>query len=247
MIAREAGLLIAAAAFLTRLPLRRSYSEEELRRCARYFPLVGAGVGAAGAAVLLGAAAVLPLAIAVILSVITSVLVTGALHEDGLADSCDAFGGGTTREEVLRIMQDPHIGAFGALGLGLVLTLKIVALTQLPLAVLPLALICAHASSRALCVAVMWLGEYARHEGGRTRAVARGVRASDAAVALVIGLAPFSLAPAAFLRAIPAMLVAAIALYAYFRARIGGYTGDCLGAVQQTAEATCYVTLVAAL
>jgi adenosylcobinamide-GDP ribazoletransferase len=247
MIGREARLVLAATAFLTRLPLRPSHSDEELGRAARYFPLVGAAVGGLGAAVLLAAAAVLPLVVAVILSVIATVLVTGAFHEDGLADSCDAFGGGGTREDVLRIMQDPHIGAFGVLGLLLVLALKIASLVHLPLAALPLALVGAHAFSRSLCVAVMAFGEYARAEGGKTRAVARGARPADAAVALLIGLVPFALAPAAFLWALAIMLLVAIVLYAYFRARIGGYTGDALGALQQVAESTCYVVLAGAL
>jgi adenosylcobinamide-GDP ribazoletransferase len=247
MIAREANLLIAATTFLTRLPLGRSHTDDELNRAARYFSLVGAGVGAVGAAVLLAAAAALPLAVAVILSVLATVLITGGFHEDGLADSCDAFGGGKTREDVLRIMQDPHIGAFGVLGLALVLALKITSLVHLPLAALPVALVCAHASSRALCVAVMAFGHYARHEGGKTRTVARGARPADAAAALLIGLVPFALAPAAFLWTLPAMLIVAIALYAYFRARIGGYTGDALGALQQLAECTCYLVLAGVL
>jgi adenosylcobinamide-GDP ribazoletransferase len=247
MIGREARLLIAATAFLTRIPLGRSHSDEELNRSVRYFPLVGAAVGALGAAVTIAAAAMLPLPLAVILGVIATVLVTGAFHEDGLADSCDAFGGGRTREEVLRIMQDPHIGAFGVLGLALVLALKIASLVHLPLAALPLALVCAHAFSRALCVAAMSFGEYARAEGGKTRAVARGARPADAGIALLVGVVPFALAPAAFLWALPVMLIVAIALYAYFRARIGGYTGDALGALQQVAESTCYVVLAGAL
>jgi adenosylcobinamide-GDP ribazoletransferase len=243
MIAREARRMLAAAGFLTRLPVGH-YQEGG---CARYFPLVGAAIGALGAAVLLAAAAVLPLAVAVILSVSATVLATGALHEDGLADSCDAFGGGGTREEVLRIMHDPRIGAFGALGLMLVLALKIATLAHLPLAVLPLALVCAHAFSRSLCVAVMAFGHYARPEGGKTRAVAQGARPRDAATALLIGVVPFAFAPAAFLWPLAAMALVSIALHAYFRARIGGFTGDALGALQQVAETAGYVAMVAAL
>ncbi len=247
MIGREARLLAAATAFLTRLPLSRSHTDDELSHSARYFPLVGAALGALGAAVTVAAAGMLPAVVAVILGVIATVLVTGAFHEDGLADSCDGFGGGSTREDVLRIMQDPHIGAFGVLGLALVLALKIASLVHLPLAALALALVCAHALSRALCVVVMSFGEYARPEGGKTRTVARGARPADAAVALVIGLIPFALAPVAFLWALAVMLLVCIVLYAYFRARIGGYTGDALGALQQITEAACYTTIVGTL
>lgn len=247
MIAREAGLVLAAAAFLTRLPLRRCArsGDQHLNRSSRYFSLVGAGVGAAGAAALVATALILPLPAAVVLSVAATALVTGALHEDGLADTCDAFGGGATREDVLRILEDSRIGAFGALGLMLALSLKMTTLAHLPLAALPVALVCAHAFSRAACVLVMALGRYARREGGKTRAVATGVRKTDAALAVSIGLLPFAWAPTAFLWSVPITLAVCAALYAYFRARIGGYTGDCLGAIQQAAEISCYLAFVA--
>lgn len=247
MIARELGLVLAAAMFLTRLPLGRwtRYSDEQLNHSSRYFSLVGAGVGIVGAAVLGTAAIVLPLPVAVILSVVATVLATGAFHEDGLADTCDALGGGTTREDVFRILEDSRIGAFGALGLILALSLKVTSLAHLPLSALPIALICAHAFSRAACVLVMSLGRYAKREGGKTRPVAAGVRKMDAAIAVLIGLVPFALAPAAFLWAVPIMLAACAALYGYFRFRIGGYTGDCLGATQQIAEIAGYLTFLA--
>lgn len=247
MIAREVGLVLAAALFLTRLPLGRwaRYSDEQLNHSSRYFSLVGAGVGIVGAAVLSTAAVVLPLPVAVILSVVATVLATGALHEDGLADTCDALGGGTTPEKVFRILEDSRIGAFGALGLMLALSLKMSALTHLPPAVLPIALVCAHAFSRAACVLVMARGRYAKLEGGKTRPVAAGVRKIDAAIAVLVGLVPFALAPAPFLWSVPIMLAASAALYGYFRFRIGGYTGDCLGATQQVAEIAGYLTFLA--
>ena len=235
MIAREARLVVAAAAFLTRLPVPHARAEH----CARYFPLVGACIGAFGGLVTIAAARIVPLVVAVILGMIATALLTGALHEDGLADSADAFGGGATREQVLTIMRDSRIGAFGALGLILVLALKIASLSYLPLAALPLGLVCAHAFSRALCVAPMAYGRYARSGHPAQRA-----RPADAAIALVLGALPFfflSLWP------IVAMLAVAAVLYAYFHARIGGYTGDALGALQQLTEVACYVALLAVL
>jgi adenosylcobinamide-GDP ribazoletransferase len=249
MIARQARLMVTAAGFLTRLPLGRwtGGPAEELNHSSRYFSLVGAGVGLASAAVLTAAAAVLPMSVAVILSVVATVLVTGAFHEDGLADSCDAFGGGRTREEVFRILEDPRIGAFGALGLILAFSLKVASLVDMPLAIAAIALVCAHALSRAACVLVMASGRYARLQGGKTRPVASGARKADAAIAAAIGVLPFTLAPLSFLLAIPITLAACGVMYAYFRARIGGYTGDCLGAMQQVSEIACYLTFLALL
>lgn len=246
MIAREARLMVAAMAFLTRLPIARwvGYSDEDLNRSSRYFSLVGIGVGFVAAAVYLASAAVFPPLIAVILSMAATVLATGGLHEDGLADTCDAFGGAMTRQDVLRILEDSRIGVFGALGLVFCLALKASSLAYLPASVVPIALLCAHGSSRAICVLTMALGRYARKEGGKTRPVAAGVRGTDAAVALLLGLVPFAFAPASLLWAVPVMLAVAGVMYLYFRARVGGYTGDCLGAVQQLTELVCYITLL---
>jgi adenosylcobinamide-GDP ribazoletransferase len=247
VIAREAKLAAAATAFLTRISAARwtRFSDEQLNHSSRYFSLVGAGVGAVGAAVLLATSQVLPVAVAVVLSVIATVILTGALHEDGLADTCDALGGGTTREDVFRILEDSRIGAYGTIGLILVLALKLAALAHLSIAIAAVALICAHAFSRAVCVGVMALGRYAKHEGGKTRPIASGVRVQDATIALGLALLPFAWAPTGFAWAIPAMLVVSLLAYVYMRSRIGGYTGDCLGAIQQLSEASCYVTILA--
>lgn len=249
MIVQEVRLLAMAAAFLTRLPLARRlrHSDEDLNHSSRYFSLVGAGVGAMGALVLACAAAWLPLPVAVILSVVATVLLTGAFHEDGLADTCDAFGGGMTREDIFRIMEDSRIGAFGALGLGLAIALKATSLACLPLALATMALVFAHAFSRSVSVLVMALGQYAKKTGGKTRPVAAGVGTVDAAIATAIGLAPVLLAPALFLPSAVCMLLAGAGMYAYFRARVGGYTGDTLGAIQQVSEIVCYLVLLAQL
>ena len=247
MMAREGRRLLAAAAFLTRLPLAQGGAGEELGRAARYFPLVGAGVGLAAAALFAAAVSVLPLTVSVILSVGATVLLTGALHEDGLADTCDAFGGGASREEVFRILADSRIGTYGALGLVLVLALKIASLAQMPAAVLPLALIFAHAFSRALCVLVMAFGVYVKREGAKTSAVAAGVRPADTAIALAVGLALVLWSPAVLAPAALVMAATAAVLYGYFRARVGGYTGDTLGAIQQLTEAAAYVAVLGRL
>ncbi len=249
MIGNEARLLVMATAFLTRLPVARwvQHSDEALNHSSRYFSLVGASVGALGALVLVCCAAWLPLPVAGILSVAATVLLTGAFHEDGLADTCDALGGGFTREDVFRIMEDSRIGAFGALALVLAVALKVTSLSYLPLELLPLALVFAHAFSRSISVLVMALGTYAKKTGGKTRPVAAGTRIADAMVAAAIGLVPLLFAPLSFLAAAGCMLVVGAALYAYFRARMRGYTGDTLGAIQQVTEISCYLALLAQL
>ena len=149
------GQMLAAVSFLTRVPVAtgRSVCATDIGKSARWFPLVGALIGCVCVIVLRVFSPVFPALVVAVLVLVAEALLTGALHLDGLADMADGFGGGRNREDVLRIMQDPHIGAFGVLGLALVLMLKIASLVHLPLAALPLALVCAHAFSRALCVA----------------------------------------------------------------------------------------------
>ena len=132
MIARELRLALTALMFLTRIPVPAwvGHSETQLKQSARYFPLAGLAVGAISALAYVAAASILPHAVAVALALIAAVLATGAFHEDGFADTCDGLGGGQSREEALRIMQDPRVGAFGAIGIALVLILRFVALAS---------------------------------------------------------------------------------------------------------------------
>ncbi|MGN4075305.1 adenosylcobinamide-GDP ribazoletransferase, partial [Burkholderia gladioli] len=122
----ECRYFFVALGYFSRVPVPRriGYAAGDLGRAARYFPLVGVCVGALAAGVYLLAARIWPPGVAVLLSMAASLVATGAFHEDGLADSCDGFGGGYTREDVLRIMRDSRIGSFGAVALVLALALK---------------------------------------------------------------------------------------------------------------------------
>ena len=167
------------------------------------------------------------------LSVAATLLLTGALHEDGLADTLDGLFGGATREDALRIMRDSRLGTFGAAGLAVALGLKVAALSALPAAV-P-ALVAGHAGSRFFVVCVLARLAYARAEG-KAVAVAGGVGAVELAVAGCCGVLPLLLLGN---RAVPALLLAgglAWGMARWFRRRLGGYTGDGLGAVQQGTE-----------
>ena len=127
-------LLLTAVQYFTRLrvPAWVGHAQEQLAGAVRYFPAIGLIVGASGAATLWLAAQVLPAPLPAILATAVTVLMTGAIHEDGLADTCDGLGGGVTREQALEIMKDPRIGAFGAIALILTLLLKISALSLMP-------------------------------------------------------------------------------------------------------------------
>lgn len=235
MIQREWRLLLTAVQFLTWLPVPGwvGHGPGQLDRAMRYLPLVGIGVGLVGAVALMAASLGLPRPAAALLSVMATLLLTGALHEDGLADTLDGLFGGATRDAALRIMRDSRLGTYGAAGLTLALGLKTVALSALPHA--GAALVAGHAASRLMVVCVIAGLPYAR-PNGKAGPVAGGVGTAELAVAGVCGAAPLLLLGG---RAVPALLLAAGLAWGmarWFRRRLGGYTGDGLGAVQQVTE-----------
>lgn len=252
---------LIALGYFTRVPIPAwvGWSSHELNRAARYFPLIGAAVGAVAAAVLLAGGLLWPVPVAVVLSMVSTVLLTGAFHEDGLADAADGLGGGYTRARMLDIMQDSRIGSFGALALVLALLAKFAALLELARLdpwLAAVALIVAHAGSRAVALLLMAALPYVRIDADDTKAkpVAEGIGAREWGLGLALGLAPAGLAVAAgmFTAAHLAALLGTgglvwLAAARYFRVRLGGYTGDCLGATQQVAEIALYLALLATL
>lgn len=232
--------------FLTRVPVPWHVPDVEARlgRATPWFPAVGAAVGAAGAlAWWLGDALANPL-IGAVAAVATTVLVTGAFHEDGLADTFDGLGGAPDRERALAIMADSRLGAFGAVALVLVLVGRIAALVSLG-AQAPAALVGAHALARLAGLPLLrWLPS--ARDRGTTAAFAGAPRAPGLALAALATLLLTALlwgAAAAWAWLAAAGVV--LALGAWFRRRLGGVTGDALGATSQLAELAVYLALLA--
>ena len=264
MAAREIRLFLTAWVFFTRIPLPGAlarwtgYTPDMLRDSARHFPLVGLCVGAIGAAVYLLAVRWWAPTIAVLLSMAATLLATGAFHEDGFADSCDGFGGGYTPGRVLEIMADSRIGAFGAIGIGLMLALKAACLVSLADggddALVAWLLVAGHALSRAGSVALMLALDYVRRDDGpKAKPLAEKISAGGFAVSLVWALLPLAGIARAyegghwmFVTVLPVAAAAWLA-GAYFRRRIGGFTGDCLGAAQQVCEVVFYLAALAVI
>ncbi|MGI4982846.1 MAG: adenosylcobinamide-GDP ribazoletransferase [Janthinobacterium lividum] len=244
----EACVVLTAFGYFSRLPMpsRLAFSPARLAASGRYLPLVGLVVGGAGALIYGLTLQVLPPALAVLLSMATTLLASGALHEDGLADCCDAFGGAHDRDAVLRIMKDSRIGAFGAIGLVVALLMKWQALTALAQST-PLGaagwMVAAHMASRAGAIVYVTTLDYMRIEG-KARAFAQpSWRAT--AVALLLGL-PGLFGGGARLGAL--CLVVGVPLHMalgrWFKRRLGGYTGDCLGLAQQVFEIAIYLVVL---
>ncbi len=251
---RELTAFLAAVRFFTRLPVPAwvGHSQQQLDHAARYFPLVGIIVGAIGAAVTEGTALLLPATLAILLGMVATLLATGAFHEDGLADACDGFGGGWEKLQVLTIMKDSRIGSYGTIGIGMALLIKFTALSELdalvPPPALALALIAGHAASRLGPVLLMRVLEYVREDAtAKSKPLAKSIGNGGVALAAVFALAPcVLLAPEAALCGIGGVLLVTVLAGRYFYRRIGGYTGDCLGATQQVAEIAFYLGLLCA-
>lgn len=232
--------------FFTRLPLPRfDFGSRTLAQAIWAAPLVGVAVAVAASIVHTLASAVgLSPEVAAALALGTAMLMTGCLHEDGLSDVADGFGGGKTREQKLEIMRDSRIGAYGASALILSALIRWSAITQLgnPFWIFS-GLIAAHAASRALLPVFMHLVPPARQDG--LAAGAGSVAADTAMIALAIGVVALLAIGVSGL--IAAALILALVLFGFRRlclGQIGGQTGDTLGALQQFGEIA--VLLVAA-
>jgi adenosylcobinamide-GDP ribazoletransferase len=240
--------LLVAAAFLTRVPVRVDADARDVGHAARWFPLVGAALGGAGAAVAHGLTEVLtfPAPLTALMLVALGAWVTGAIHLDGLADTADGFGGGKTRDDVLRIMRDPTVGSFGALALILIVGMKVAAIAALlERRAAVSALVVAPALSRwTVVMLAAWL-PYARHDGGLGQAVTehhprQALLWATASAAVVAAIAAGRSALVfGVLAAAITILVGGVA-----RRRIGGVTGDVFGASVELTEATVLIGAV---
>lgn len=251
---------LLAVGFFTRIPVPHfpDFQEQELNHAARYFPLVGIIVGLAGATVHVLAQQIFPSEIAVLLSMAATIYLTGAFHEDGLADSADGLGGGWKSEQILTIMQDSRLGTYGAIALFLMLFGKFQLLNALPVQFVAYAIIIAHAASRLCAVYLMTTSHYVK-ASGKAKPLATKIQVADTLMATVFGLLPmillfcfFSTAEVGIGNAVTfvlCMVLPACVLWFWWRQKIqrwiGGYTGDCLGAMQQITELAFYLGFVA--
>jgi adenosylcobinamide-GDP ribazoletransferase len=248
-------LFFTALQFFTRLPIPGwvGFDQTWLNQASRYFPAVGAVVATITAGVYALAVLVFPSPVAVLLSTAAGIYATGAFHEDGFADMCDGFGGGMTPERVLEIMRDSRIGAYGAIGTICLLGLKCVTLASLPPLAAIAALFVAHPLSRLMATSLIWRLDYARAEG-KAKPLAQKMNNDEFTIAAITAVIPALAMTAlgwltwhALAVGIIAATIATIWLARKFVRRIAGYTGDCLGAVQQVTEVAFYLCALASM
>jgi adenosylcobinamide-GDP ribazoletransferase len=258
MLVKEWRYFLLALGFFTRIPVPQhaNFHEDELNYSTKYFPLVGVIVGLCGAAAFMLGTTVLPQHIAVLISMATTIYLTGAFHEDGLADSADGFGGGWQQEQILTIMQDSRLGTYGAAVLFFALFSKFQLLNTVSADFIPLVLIAAHTISRLAAVWVMATLPYAK-PAGKAKPLATHISGRALWLANLFGLLPYIGIIGLILLSHPALLVIKLVAFTlapmilawiWWRHKmnhwLNGYTGDTLGAMQQITELGFYLGLV---
>jgi adenosylcobinamide-GDP ribazoletransferase len=252
-VRQQFNIFLGAVMFLTRIPVGKRYvfRSEDLPRSAVYFPIVGLIIGLLGGLVLFCAELFFPPVVAVLFCMGTTVAVTGALHEDGLADAMDGLLGGQEPQRRLEIMRDSRLGSYGAVALWFSLTAKVFVLTALlgeGIFQAVYALIVAQGLGRAATVTLLFSHPYVRNDQSKASPFGNVVTLKEAMIALISPiLVSFALLGN---KSVLTLTVASVGTWAagrYFRKKIGGITGDCLGAANQFIEVVCYLSLVVRL
>ena len=258
----EYRLLLVAIQFLTRIPVPEftNYQPQWLHQSSRHFPAVGLLVGLLCALVFWLTCMIFTPLVAAVLSTVFSIKLTGAFHEDGLADSCDGLGGGLTRARTLTIMKDSRLGTYGTLGLVSALLIKITLLASMPMTTALVALIIGHSASRLLSISLIAMLPYGGEiEHAKAKPMAQQLTSLQAVIAsgwlvlggvLVLIMFPETMRQLGIWHWLLALMLALIAtdyMRRLLRRRLDGYTGDGLGATQQLSEVAIYAGLAATI
>lgn len=254
---RQLHLFFTALMFYTRIPcpIIEDYNADSLNKATRYFPLVGWIVGFISFLAYAIAGFLFSPEIAVIISLVAGILTTGAFHEDGFADFFDGFGGGWTPEKILDIMKDSRVGTYGMVATICLLALKFFALLWIvnflsdqSIFLLLLVFITYHAVARFTAIQLCFVLEYVRMDTqSKAKPIAQIMTITERAGTVIFGLSPLLLLSlyyqTVFLVLIPLFFLI-LFFKGYLKKWIGGYTGDCLGAVEQIAECLILLTFM---
>lgn len=252
MLKKEITYFLTALMFFTRIPIpfKIPYSNEIMNQSQKYYAAIGLLVGIFNALIYTICQFILPVDISIIIAMITSVLLTGAFHEDGFTDVCDSFGGGYGKEKIMTIMKDSRIGAYGVIGVILLLLLKFTSLVHIAennFWLMIFTLISAHSVSRFFSGMMIYTHEYVTDiDKSKSKPMAnQALPVKNLIISFLFCLLPFLiLGEWKFLLILPLCYVGKVYLGWYFKKYIGGYTGDCLGTVQQVTEVLFYLGIL---
>jgi len=240
--------VLAAFIFFTRLPFWRltEVPGERFKKVVPYWPLTGWLTAGCSVVILYLTSLILPLNIAVILAILTRLLITGCLHEDGLADFLDGFGGGTSRERILAIMKDSHIGTYGVIGLIFYFTLLYSLLVNLPLEISILAILAGDPFAKGVSSMIINRLPYARPESeAKNKTVYDKMTGKEYVIAILWSTLPLLCLPQPeYIAAVSLPVIAWILLTSFMKKKIQGYTGDCCGALFLLCELSFYFGIV---
>ncbi len=242
---KEFELFLTALMFFTRIPIPEiSYSEEKLNKSSKYFPLVGTFVGAISALSFMLSSFIFSKEISILISMLTSVLVTGAFHEDGFTDFIDGIGGGYTKEKILIIMKDSRIGAFGAIAIFFMFSFKLIVLKEISDKLIPFILILSNSLSRLNSISILMSLNYVS-ENGKSKPIATKMKNNEFIFCILLGILPiFVFQNIYILFLIPVLIFLRYFFINYLKKNIGGYTGDILGAFQVISEIIIYLEVL---
>lgn len=242
---------LAASSMFTCLPAWRlaNLTKEDYEHTIDWWPVIGLITGGVMAGVFLASSYIYSSLIALLLAMVARLLLTGAFHEDGLGDFFDGFGGGQSREQVLSIMKDSHVGSYAVIGYVLYYLLFVSVCLSLPVHIIPVVLLSSDVFAKFVSSLQVQFLPYARtSETSKTGVVYKPSRLIPLvlSVVLAIGLPALLLSPY-MLTAFILPLLVGLALMGYIRRRIGGYTGDCCGAIFLLTELTCLLSIVSVI
>lgn len=245
MLKREFEIFCMALSFYSRIPVPAfaQYNQDCIDESTKYLPVVGWIVGAMSAFSYFVFSLIFNNNVALLLSMITSVILTGAMHEDGFGDFCDGMGGGFDKEQILKIMKDSRIGTYANVGLLGILSLKFFALQSINSALIPIILICGHSISRYVAGSIAFTHKYVRKDDDSSKSLKflKNTKWNVILVSSILAFLPLLLLGIkAFILLLPMLIVRQIFAF-YLNKRLGGYTGDCLGALQQISETVFYL------
>lgn len=258
---QEVHYFFNAWSYFTRFPAPKwaLLNGDNLQQGARYFPLIGLLLGLLCAACFYLFSLVFTVDLAVLLTMVVGILATGAFHEDGWADCCDGFGGGYAKPQILTIMKDSRLGTYGVVGLIGLLATKYLALLNIAQFDIGFGwvMVCAFATSRFMATATIYFLDYVQFDGtSKAKPLATDIRLEHLMFSAALGLIPLwmlssiafwgvnGLLAASLWSGLVAAAVVTLLVSRYFKMRIGGFTGDCLGAVQQLSEVSFYLTVI---
>lgn len=239
--------ILAAFLFFTRLPLWRvvTVPPEQFKRMISCWSVTGWLTAGVSAATLLLCTQIMPYSVAILLAVGSRLFLTGALHEDGLADFFDGFGGGSTRERTLEIMKDSHIGSYGVISLIIYFLIYTAVLNTLPLDLTCAAILCGDPFCKSVCSFIVNRLPYARPvEESKSQTINSPMNKTEIFTSLLFGLSPvFLFISKPYWAATLTPILLFLLLTRFLKKRIQGYTGDCCGAIFLLCELSFFLTI----